>query len=185
MTLIGIIGGAGAEGSHFAEVFKQSGLEVAVSDIDTEKVRKLVVENDYQLMSSEELAESSDLVVFSLPIGATESEIKRLVPLVKEDRAVTDLTSVKTKAVNAMLEYANPEVEVFSIHAMYRPTVSPWNQNVIFIPGRPNQGGKWFNVVKDIMKKNKANVSILQSAQQHDELATALQVLPHTIAMHF
>ena len=179
-NLVGIIGGAGAEGSHFAEILSNFDLEIVLSDINTEKALNICEERGYRLMSSEELASKSNLVFFSLPIEITEYEVKRLAPLAKE--AIADFTSVKTKAVNAMLEYSKPGVEVFSIHAMYRPTVSPWGQNVLMIAGKPEKGGDWFNTIKGIMEKKKANVSVLKSAKQHDELSMVLQVLPHTLA---
>jgi len=182
-NLVGIVGGAGSEGSYFAEIMQNSGLEVAIADTNIEKANALCSERGYRCLPSEELVQNSNLVLFSLPIEVTPSEIKRLAPLAKE--SVADLTSVKTKAVDAMVKYAPKEVEVFSVHAMYRPTVSPWGQNVLMVSERPKEGGRWFNVIKSIMEKRKANVSTLESAQQHDEFAAALQVLPHATAYAF
>jgi len=177
--LVGIVGGAGAEGSYFADILKNSGLEIAISDTNKVKAEKLCSEFGYELLSSEELVSRSNLILFSLPIDITESEIRRLAPLANE--AIADLTSIKTNAMKAMIETAKPEVEIFSVHAMYRPTVSPKGQNVIFIPGNPDDGGKWFHKIKKIMEQKKANVSILKSAVDHDDIATALMVLPHAV----
>lgn len=181
--LVGIVGGAGAEGAHFAGILQKSGLEIAISDINTEKAEKLCAERNYNFMHSDALAQHSDLVLFSLPIDVTVPEIERLAP--KVQGAMADLTSVKQSAIGAMVANSRPETEVFSIHAMYRPTVSPWGQNVLFIPARPKAGGEWFNRVQAIMKKRKANISVIESGEKHDELSAALQVLPHTVAYAF
>ncbi len=181
--LVGIVGGAGAEGSYFANIFQKSGLEVAIADINTKKAAELGRENGYFVMPSEELARKSDLVVFSLPIDVTPTEIQRLAPMTH--CAIADLTSIKTKAVDAMTAHAPPKVEVFSIHAMYRPTVSPWGQNILLMPVRPREGGEWFGRVQKILEKRKAQVSTLGAAQQHDDISAAVQLLPHAVAYAF
>lgn len=180
--VVGIVGGAGAEGNHFASLLKGEGLDIIISDINTEKAQKMKAEG-IALASSEELARESDLVLFSLPIDSTAAEIKRLAPIVRGSMA--DLTSIKTNAVEAMQENARDDAEIFSIHAMYRPTISPWGQNVLFIPIRPKEGGKWFDRIKGIMESKGANTRVLESAVRHDELAAPLQVLPQTIAYSF
>ncbi len=181
--LLGIVGGAGAEGSHFAEILKSSDLEIAISDIDTKKAEALSKERGYRVLSSEELASKSNLVIFSLPIDVTEREIQRLSPLVNE--AMADLTSVKTKAVSAMVKYSKPEVEIFSVHPMYRPTISPWGQNIIMIAERPKEGGEWFCRLKEVFNKKKAEIDELDSPLDHDNEMASLQVSPHAIAYAF
>jgi prephenate dehydrogenase len=178
--LVGIVGGAGAEGSHFAEILQKSGLEIAISDTNTKKAEKLCAERKYTIMHPDALAQHSDLVLFSLPIDVTVPEIERLAPQVKG--AMADLTSVKQNTIDTMVANSQPETEVFSIHAMYRPTVSPWGQNVLFIPARPKKGGEWCSRIQAIMKKRKANVSVIESGEKHDELSMVLQVLPHTVS---
>ncbi len=177
--LVGIVGGAGAEGVHFAEVIYSSGCDVAISDVNEEEAKKLCSKRGYHLMSSEELATKCNLTLFSLPIDVTPIEIERLAPLIPE--AMADLTSVKTNAMKSMLNYSNSDVEVFSIHGMYRPTVSPWGQNILMISSRPSQGGEWFNYLNNVFEKQHANVSVIDSAEKHDKISALLQVLPHSI----
>ncbi|MBI2129980.1 prephenate dehydrogenase/arogenate dehydrogenase family protein [Candidatus Woesearchaeota archaeon] len=180
---VGIIGGAGAEGSYFADILQKSELEVAISDINVEKARKLCAERGYLLLSSEELMKSSNLALFSLPIRIAPIEIERWAPLANE--AIADLSSVKTKAMDAMIKYSKPEIEVFGVHGMYRPNVLPWGQNVLMIEGRPKEGGKWFNKIEGIFKKNRANIDKLVEPAEHDYEMAPLQIEPHSVAYAF
>ena len=180
--LAGIIG-AGAEGSHLGEVLKSAGLDVVISDIDREKAKMIAGEKRFEVISDpRELARSCDIVFYSVPIEVTPRVIEETAPEVRENSAIVDLTSVKAKAVEAMQKYGTQKPGIFSMHLMYRPTVSPWGQNVAMIPIRPT---KWYSRLEQIFKKAKANVSSLESATEHDELMSIIQVLAQTTGYTF
>ncbi len=180
---VGIIGGAGAEGTHVAEIMKSAGMQVAISDINREKAGELCAKRGYRLMSSEEIVSQPGLAVFSLPIDVVVPEIMRLSPFIKCD-AVVDLSSAKTEPMEAMLQYLKV-AEVFSVHLMYRPTVSPWGQNVLMIPARPKEGGEWFGRLERIFLKAKAHVDRVATALDHDYEAGPLQVEPQALLYAF
>lgn len=178
MSKVALIGGAGAEGSHFGELYHRNGLEVLIADTNQAKADELCRANNYRLVDSEYAAAHADLVIFTLPIDATVPEIRRLGPLVKT--AMADLTSIKSNAVAAMLESrASKDIEVFSIHGMYRPEVSPWNQNVLTIPVSPHDGGRWYRFTEQMMDQERAYLSRLENAAAHDAISLRTQSGPH------
>ncbi len=180
---VGIIGGAGAEGAHVAEIMKNAGFQVAISDINTQKAGELCAKRGYSLMGSEEIVSRPGLAFLSLPIDVVVSEITRLSPFMKCD-AVVDLSSAKTRAMETMLQHFKV-AEIFSIHLQYRPTVSPWGQNVLMIPARPKEGGEWFGMLERIFTKAKAHVDRVATALDHDYEMGPLQVEPHALLYAF
>ena len=88
---IGIIGGLGEMGTLFSRFFSDQGYEVTVADLGTP-------------VTGRELAASSDILLFSVPLHKSEEIIRELVPLTRPDQLVMDLTSLKVNAVREMLQ---------------------------------------------------------------------------------
>lgn len=156
---IGIIGGKGKMGAYFKLFFKKYGYEVYVSDLNTE-------------LSNIELAQKCDVVIVSVPIEKTVEVIKTINPYVKKEALLMDLTSVKAKPVEAMLE---SEASVVGCHPMFAPTVSLKNQIIVLSRAR---GTKWYNWLKNLFKSAGAFVKELEP-HKHDELMTVIQSLTH------
>ena len=100
---VGIIGGTGQMGTFFARVFTAAGHEVRVSGRRTE-------------LTNRNLAEQSDLVIISVPIHSTVPVIKEITPFLKKGQIVSDLTSIKSGPVAAMMESA---ADVIGMHPMF------------------------------------------------------------------
>lgn len=159
---IGIIGGKGAMGQWFAKFFKRQGYKVLISDLKTR-------------LTNEELAQKSDVIIFSVPIAKTPAIIKSVLPHVKAGSLLTDLTSIKTPAVKAMLK-APKNIEVIGMHPMFGQTAkSLTNQTVVLCPDRSKS---WLPWLKNILAGNGARVKI-SAPQKHDEIMSVVQGLTH------
>ncbi|MFA7414586.1 MAG: prephenate/arogenate dehydrogenase family protein [Rhizobium sp.] len=120
VALIGI----GLIGSSIARDIKELGLarEVAISTRSPETLRRaeeLELGTSYAL-SAAEAVENADLVIVSVPVGASESVAKLIAPRLKPGAIVTDVGSTKASVIAQM--------------APHMPS------NVHFIPGHPLAG---------------------------------------------
>jgi prephenate dehydrogenase len=161
-TTIGIIGGKGAMGKWFAKFFKKQGYKVLISDVKTK-------------LTNKQLAEKSDVIIFSVPIIKTPQVIKSVVPHVRPGTLLTDLTSIKTPAVKAMMK-APQNIEVIGMHPMFGPSTKILkNQTIALCPAR---GKSWLPWLKNVLKNRGAKVKIT-TAQQHDKIMSIVQGLTH------
>lgn len=157
---VGIIGGRGRLGRIFKEFFVKNGCNVLISGRTTKLTYK-------------ELVRKSDVVVFSVPIHATPSIIKEVLPYTRKEQLLMDLTSIKNKTMKAMLKSKS---SVISIHPMFASAKSLLGYTIIVIPARTNS--LWLRWLLGLFKKSNINVEIM-SAKRHDEIMAILQGLMH------
>lgn len=164
---IGIIGGTGGIGRWFARFFEKEGHPVHVSGKSTGK-------------RPAEMAAACPVVIVSVPIGVTVDVIGDVGPHMKKESLLMDLTSLKSKPVEAML--ASSASEVIGLHPLFGPGVpSLEGQNIVLCPAR---GTRWLPRVRDILGKRGAKL-IEAAPERHDEIMAVVQALNHldTIVM--
>ena len=158
---IGVIGGTRGMGKWFADFLKDQGYVVHVSGRKTG-------------LTMAEMAAVCQVVVVSVPIGATIDIIAQVGPLMGEESLLMDLTSLKSEPVRAMLEYSRSEV--IGCHPLFGPQVpSLARQNVIICPAR---GKKWLPWLEDLLTKGGARITEAEP-EKHDEIMSVVQGLNH------
>ncbi len=157
--LIGIIGGKGKMGDFFLHFFERNKFEVIISDKRTQ-------------LSNKDVAQKADVVIVSVPISHTEEVIEEIAPLLKKDALLMDLTSIKTKAMEAMKKTSASYV---GCHPLFGPTSSIHGQIVILSAGN---GKSWYRWWKHLLEDNGVIVREL-SAKKHDEMMSYIQTLTH------
>ncbi len=178
--ILGVIGGAGAMGNYMANIFSRHGYKILISDKDEDKANAVSAEKGYDITNSEDLAKSSDIVMFSIPIPETPNVIRKYGNLIRPNSLATDVTSRKIQAVNAMIESTHQDVEIVSMHPMFRPTVSPEGQQFILIPIRPKENGKWYSELESVLYSERAVVKRMENPEIHDKTMDIIQGLAHT-----
>lgn len=164
--VIGIIGGKGRMGQLFAEFFKQRGLKVLVSDLNTK-------------LSNKELAEKSDITIISVPIDKTEKTINEVLPYIGSESAIMDLTSVKIFPVNTMLK---GDSEVLGMHPMFGNSNPIPGQTVILTPTRRSKKlSKW---MEQFLRSNDVKI-VKMSPEEHDKTMSIAQDLIHFAEITF
>lgn len=158
--LIGIIGGKGQMGKHFADFFRDRNIKVLISDLGT-------------TISNEKLASQADITIVSVPIMVTEKIISQVLPYLKNGSAIMDLTSVKAEPVKAMLKGKN---EVLGLHPMFGSTNPIPGQTVILC--RTKKSGKWSEWLETFLKENQVKIEHM-SAKDHDKTMNIAQGLVH------
>ncbi len=163
---VGIIGGNGKMGQYFAQFFENREFTVLIGDIGTS-------------LSNKEVAQKSDLLIFSVPINETVKIIDSVSDFIKEEMILFDLTSIKTPAVEAMLK--TKAKEIVGGHPMFAPTVSLMEQVFVLTPGRGENG---LEFLKKIFSEAGAHVKIIEK-EKHDKLMTVIQSLNHFTDISF
>jgi prephenate dehydrogenase len=162
---VGIIGGQGEMGRLFRGFFEKRGYQVDIADLKTPK-------------SSKDVIESSDVVVFSVPLHRTVEIIEKNLAYLKPDQLVMDLTSLKVEPIHAMLK---SKASVVGLHPMFGGSISSFvGQTVIACPVRIDSSA--WNRLKAEFEKEGMVVKEC-SPEKHDKLMAVIQVLFHLSTM--
>lgn len=155
-----IIGGKGQLGGLFARMFTLSGYQV-----------KVLGSQDWH--RADEILDGAGLVVVTVPIHLTEGVIEKLGNLL-QDCILCDLTSIKSKPLNAMLRvHQGP---VIGLHPMFGPDVpSLAKQVIVYCDGRGEEQYQW--LLKQFVIWGASLCQI--DAEEHDHGMTLIQALRH------
>lgn len=157
---IGIIGGHGEMGGWFARWFGTFDLPVLISDLGTE-------------LTNSALVQQADVVLFAVPIDATESVMQALWPDSRPDQLWMDITSIKVEVVKAMLR---SKAEVLGTHPMFGGSVDSFNQQTIILC--PARVSRWQGWLEGLLEQSQAKVKISEP-ETHDYMMTVVQGLTH------
>jgi len=157
---IGILGGTGGMGAWFADYLEKQGYDVYPVGRSTELTPKM-------------MARLCDVIVISVPIPVTIPMIQTIGPYVGEKRLLMDLTSIKQKPLEAMLDHS--DAEVVGVHPLFGPIENAEGQRVAICQGRGNSGFKW---VKQIFEAGKLKV-LEMDPNEHDRLMGLIQGVNH------
>lgn len=162
-VVVGIIGVNGRFGQMLKGFFERLGCCVIGSD-----------EKKPTELSNVQVAEQSEVVIFSVPIKDTPSIIRSVLSYTRDDQLLMDVTSVKQPAVKAMLD---SKAQVVGLHPMFRPEVSFDGQTVVVCPARLTSA-TWKTWVVNMLSATGANIKWSTPAE-HDGYMTTVQVIPH------
>ena len=161
-----VVGGAGALGRIFVDMFKRSGYPVSVLE-----------QRDWP--NAAEIFKDAGLVMVAVPIKITESIIAKLDNL-PADCVLVDITSTKQKPLAAMLKaHSGP---VLGLHPMFGPDVSSLVKQVVVVcHGRDEEKYQW------LLQQLRIWGGILQvvNAQEHDDAMVFIQVMRHFCSFVF
>ena len=161
-TEIGVIGGTRGMGNWFARFLEREGHTVRVCG-------RNVSEADIA-----EMAHTCQVVVVSVPMGATGKVIAKVGPYMRETSLLMDLTSLKRDSIKTMLETSVSDV--IGCHPLFGPRInSIAGQHVVLCPAR---AGKWLSWLTDIFEKNGA-VVLEETPEKHDQMMAIVQGLNH------
>ncbi len=162
---VAIIGGLGEMGRLFSNFFQSHGFPVRVADLETP-------------LTPEEAVSESDIVVFAVPLPDTVEIIRKLVPLMRRDQLIMDLTSLKTAPIREMLQSS---AHVVGLHPMFGGRVSRLTgQTVVACPMRI--GPVDWEWLKGLLTASGIRVKET-SPEEHDRMMSIIQVLFHLTTM--
>lgn len=162
-----IIGGAGQMGSFFASLFHKSGYEV-----------RILTEKDWT--DAKNLCQDIDLALICVPIEKTCDIIEQIAPFIAPETILADLTSIKARPVETMLEsHPGP---VIGIHPLFGPTSGSLDKQIIVVtPGRAQNSCQWLLDQLTLW----GAIIVQSSANKHDEIMEIVQALRHFATFSF
>lgn len=161
--LITIIGAKGKMGSAFCQLFRRKGLEVLEVDLESTDPRAAV--------------SRADIVLFSVPISSTVAVISSFAPAAKPGALLSDLTSIKSPAIAAMIEHAPVNTEILGLHPMFGPhSVAEMTNQVV--AACQERTGPWTEFFLQLLKDEGAIIKETTPAE-HDKMMSIIQGLTH------
>jgi chorismate mutase/prephenate dehydrogenase len=164
---VGVIGGTQGMGAFLARVFASGGLSVETMGIG-------------EGAAAADVAGRHDVIVVAVPIDVTVSVIRSVAPFVRKGACLTDITSIKSAPLTAMMEAAPEGVDVVGTHPMFGPHGVDFDrQKVVLCRGR---GDESFARIRRLYETFGAE-TIEASAEEHDAQMALIQVLVHEKTM--
>jgi chorismate mutase / prephenate dehydrogenase len=162
-----IVGGQGEMGRYFSKYFCDSGYEV-----------RILGHHDWDRI--EQFCERLDLAILSVPIDKTAELALKLGAYLPQDCILTDLTSIKTKPLKAMMEaHTGP---VIGLHPLFGPTPSSMDKQIVVVtPGRDENACQW--LVDQFVAWG--TIIVRATAEEHDEIMGIVQTLRHFATFAF
>jgi len=112
---IGIIG-YGRFGSLLGKILSQD-FQINAYDINND-----VIKQNNKIRAVElNIAASSDIVIFCVPIIRFEKSLKQAIPFIREDAIVMDVLSVKLYPYELMAKHINKSTSILPTHPMFGP----------------------------------------------------------------
>jgi chorismate mutase/prephenate dehydrogenase len=155
-----VVGGAGALGKVFVNLFSQSAYSVSVLEKEDWEHAHLHLKD-------------ADLVIIAVPINIT-CDIIAALPLLKPDCILADVTSIKNAPLQAMLEvHKGP---VVGLHPMFGPDAPGMIKQVVVVcQGRGEAQYKWLLEQMQLWGASLYHTN----AETHDHAMAYIQVMRH------
>lgn len=152
-------------GRLFARFFRERGYRVEVADLETER-------------NSRELVQSSDVVLFAVPLHRTVEIIRELVPYTRSDQLLMDLTSLKVAPIREMLR---SPASVLGLHPMFGGRVSSFEGQTLVASPMRIDGQEWSSLRALFTE---AGIRVKEcTPEEHDRMMSVIQVLFHMTTM--
>ena len=158
---IAVIGAHGGMGRRMCALFESLGHRVLEVDVNSD-------------LSAEEAAARADVTMIAVPIGITEQVVRSVGPHVPQHGLLMDITSIKQRPMQAMLE--STRASVVGTHPMFGPLVSSLQgQRLVICSGRGEASRRWVEHTFQAAGLTTA----LATAEEHDRAMAEVQVLSH------
>lgn len=177
MVKIAVIGGTRGLGRWIANFLAQKGLDVTITgrnitegELVSKKIGTGYTNNNAMA------AETSDVVIISVPIQTTPKIIEELAPIMKPGSLLMDVTSVKEESSKLMEKYAAESVEVVPTHPMFGPRIRSLDGQVVVLT--PSTDGSWYSKVYEFLENENTRI-IVTTPEIHDRMMSIVQGLTH------
>jgi len=168
-------------GAWFARLLKAEGHCVTIIGRDKDKLVKAAMELGVAATDRLDKAGESDIIIISVPIDSFETVCRDLAPFLSPKHKILDLTSIKSKPVEAMHHYFTKSL-VLGTHPVFGPGAAGLGgQNFILTPAASAENefsgeiSKWLT--------NRGALVRITTPEEHDRLMAISLGLAHFIAI--
>jgi chorismate mutase/prephenate dehydrogenase len=162
-----IIGGKGEMGKYLDQWFTRAGYQV-----------RILERSDWPQAGI--LCRDIQVAIISVPIDITCDIAAKIGPLLPADCILADVTSIKQKPLDAMLQaHKGP---VVGLHPMFGPTTSTLDKQIVIVtPGRDAEKVQW--LLDQFIAWG--TVLVKADAAEHDEIMNIVQSIRHFATFAF
>ena len=161
-------------GSWFARLWKENLGEVAITDIDRRKARRVAMKLGVELAPINDF-QANKVVVVAVPISVTQNVVAEVAPKLEKGVLLIDLCSVKEEVVRVMRE-TNSEAERASLHPLFGPGAHTLHgKDILSVPVKT---GRVYKKLVERLKSLGAQVTEMK-AEEHDKLMSVVQCMTH------
>jgi prephenate dehydrogenase len=172
-----LVGGLGAVGQMLRREFGDDLNEMVDMDLRLDAgPSDILAPNE----TERELLKRASVVVLAVPEAVAVEALSTVLPLLRSDALLVETLSVKSR-FGAELTRTRPRSEVLGINPMFGPSLKIPGRAVGVVPYVPGTQGERF-----VSMLTARNVRITELAPEaHDQVAAALQALPHVLVLAF
>jgi prephenate dehydrogenase len=185
---ITIIGGSGGMGKVFGRFFQKHGFELTLFARDVEKLKEVAEQLHASFsLNLEECIKDADIVMITIPIISTVDMIKKVVPHMKENALIFDITSLKVAVFKTLKEsFASYPINCISLHPMFGPGIKNM-KNYVIIVLRVGGTSEYEQKIEDLLNLFKMDGLIITETtpEEHDIRMALTLGVPHMLNILF
>ena len=172
----------------FSKYFKQHGFNVTIHARNAKKLRQaaedLGINYELDLKKS---VENANIVMVSIPILSTPKMIENVVPFMKENSLIFDITSIKRETYRALNKAHNKfHINCLSLHPMFGPGITNF-KNYTLIVLRVGGTKYYHEIVEELLGLFKSDGLVITETtlEFHDKRIALTLGVPHMLNILF
>lgn len=169
-----IIGGSGAFGGFYANLFKKNKFEVFIKGPNKEHTKEFCEENGFNFFEDDYT--KIDIIIISVPNKTAPEIVKEISKKAKKGTLICDFCSVKSFVVPELEKLKGNGFELASIHPMHGPRVTSISRYPV-ITIEIETGEKYKTLINFFKEKDASLVD--SSYIEHDKTLAIVQGLTH------
>ena len=179
---IAVIGGYGRMGRWFTRYFAASGHKVVISGVRLHKAKTFAEKAGVDFAKNNvEAVKDVDLVMVSVPIPVVPRVIDEIAPYVKKGVVISEISSLKSDVVKALVEAARLKVRPLSLHPLFGPGAQKLRgRKIAVVPIIDAEAEK--NLAKELFPEAE---TVVVDAEEHDRVMALVLSLPHFMNVVF
>lgn len=185
---ITIIGGSGGMGKVFAKYFKNHDFKVTLYARTQDKlINAAKALNVEYITDLKESVADADLVMISIPISSTPEIISKIVPYLKRNAILFDISSIKALVFKALDEARRRyPINCISLHPMFGPGIENM-KNYVMLFLKIGGTKDYEDLINELLQFFKSDGLILTETTQvlHDKLIALTLGIPHMLNIIF
>jgi len=175
---IGIIGGAGAMGSLYADQFVKQGYTVNVSDMSDNNAileERFGDDSHVRIMDGHDVSRNSDMIFYSVPAFEIGKIVEEYAPSTSSDALIAGLTSVKAPEIKAF-DQNLPNNPIVTGHSLHGPGIKTSGKNLVVM--RYRSSDEQYNQAMEVYRSLESKI-IEMPWEEHDKSTADSQVITH------
>lgn len=169
---IAVLGGEGKMGRWLVSHFLTKKHSLVIADPDgTKRSHESIVEYADDNISA---VEAADIVFVSVPMESTSRVIQEIIPHMKTNSALCEISTMKTKVHATLRKITRSDIRLLSIHPLFGPNVGWLDRRFALVPVKHVQ--MELELLEFLFGESKV---VFADAEEHDRIMALTLSLPY------